>query len=85
MNIVSRDRNISSTLAQGPNLRTRILRIPRGMSLDELATMGTIKDYLALRKSVFTRKKGWDVWLPKDNDLDQYDQYDSVYVIAQHA
>lgn len=38
--------------------------------------------YLELRTEVFTRGKGWDVWLPTKTDLDSYDCSDAYYIIA---
>lgn len=38
--------------------------------------------YLDLRTKVFTNEKGWDVWLPTKNDLDSYDCYDAIYIVA---
>jgi len=40
------------------------------------------REFLALRKRVFTDQKGWDVWLKKKNDIDQYDQYDAHYIVV---
>ncbi|WP_298571881.1 acyl-homoserine-lactone synthase [uncultured Aliiroseovarius sp.] len=38
--------------------------------------------YMDLRTRVFTNEKGWDVWLPTKNDLDSYDCFDALYIIA---
>ena len=83
MNVVRLPHRDPKTVEPTPDFSTHILRIPQGIAPDSLAVVGVIKDYLSLRSTIFTRQKGWQVWLPTNNDLDQYDQHDAVYVIAQ--
>lgn len=71
-------------------IRTRtfqreVVRIPEQvmtMDLEENRQLVLVKQYLALRKRIFTEQKKWQVWLPSDNDLDQYDQSYAHYVVA---
>lgn len=38
--------------------------------------------FLNFRTKIFTQEKGWQVWVGKTSDLDQYDQYDARYIVA---
>lgn len=65
-----------------------IVRVPRGFypeSQEEHQNNDLFAKFLDLRTEVFTKKKGWDVWLPTKNDLDQYDQFDARYVVAHNS
>ena len=72
---VSGSEEISSTVVQIPlNLV--------GVNVQESQGYELFHQYLKLRQDVFTVQKKWRVWLSAQNDLDQYDQHDTCYVLA---
>jgi acyl homoserine lactone synthase len=71
--------------AQDQNLASAVIQIPHvtfPLGEEDRVSHHLFREFLALRKRVFTVKKNWDVWLKKRNDIDQYDQYDAHYIVV---
>lgn len=66
-------------------LTSAVVQIPRAtfpLGEEDRVSQHLFREYLALRNRVFTVQKNWDVWLKKNNDIDQYDQYDAHYIVV---
>lgn len=71
--------------SQDQSLASAVIQIPHvtfPLGEEDRISQHLFREFLALRKRVFTDRKSWDVWLKKRNDIDQYDQYDARYIVA---
>jgi len=58
-------------------IQISILRFPQDASLWNL-----VGAYLTLRRDVFIERKDWSLWQAEDLEFEQYDTFDTTYVIA---
>ncbi|AGT10612.1 acyl-homoserine-lactone synthase [Paracoccus aminophilus] len=64
-------------LTSDDGLHVSILRLPASAPLWYLVGL-----YMTLRKEVFIAQKEWSLWQAEDMEFEQYDTFDTVYVIA---
>lgn len=64
-------------LATEDGLIVSILRLP-----DAAPIWNLVGKYMTLRKEVFISQKSWSLWQAEEMEFEQYDTFDTVYVIA---
>lgn len=61
-------------------LQISILRFPESASKWNL-----VGHYMALRREVFIERKDWSLWHSEDMEFEQYDTFDTTYVVAHRG